>query len=107
MGSGGYPSSSSSSSSNTTRFPTIGTFSTNESYNSDNNSSSNFGGRTSPQSNSFTDSNNQSTRETGIIEKLLVGPHKLFIVKTSMKYSHIKLIDLLPWLGNFDDLLFL
>lgn len=61
--------------SNNSRFPQIGTFSTDstDSYNGDNSSTNNSYNSPSNNSNSYSDSsNNQGTRETGIIEKLLV-----------------------------------
>ncbi|XP_065350831.1 cold shock domain-containing protein E1 isoform X2 [Cloeon dipterum] len=77
IGSGGYPSSSATSSSSS-RFPTIGTFSTTDVFNGAS-SDNMFGGRSPPNSttnntsNNYGDSagNNQNIRETGIIEKLL------------------------------------
>lgn len=61
--------------SNNSRFPQIGTFSTDstDSYSGDNSSTNNSYNSPSNNSNSYNDSsNNQGTRETGIIEKLLV-----------------------------------
>lgn len=77
------------SSGNNSRFPPIGTFTgaeANEMYNGDNHSSStlnnSFNNSTNSNSNSsYNDSTgNQGTRETGIIEKLLVSINYLIVL---------------------------